>query len=169
MKKVMIFGAIAALFIFTGCPKEKVNVVGTGDENIQTQAPEVSTPAEPATQPAAPETTELLGSVYFDFDKFVIRPDMQGAVDEIAERVKAQADQAPQIVIEGNTDEFGTDEYNYALGTKRAIAVRDALVVKGANKDSIRVVSFGESKPVCMDKTKECYQENRRSDVKSSK
>ncbi len=72
-------------------------------------------------------------------------------------------------MIEGNTDEFGTDEYNYALGTKRAIAVRDALVVKGMSRDSIRVVSFGESKPICMDKTRDCYQKNRRSDVKVSK
>lgn len=164
MKNVVIFGAIAALFVFTGCPKEKVNVVGGGDETIQTQAPESSDPI--STPLPAESAADLLGSVYFDFDKFVIRPDMQGAVDEIAEKVK---EQSAQIVIEGNTDEFGTDEYNYALGTKRAIAVRDVLVVKGANKDNIRVISFGESKPVCMDKTKECYQENRRSDVKASK
>lgn len=168
MKNAVIFSAVVALFVFTGCPKEKVNVVGGGDETIQTQAPESG---ESISVPAAAESaTDLLGSVYFDFDKFVIRPDMQGAVDEIADKIKGQsADQAVQVVVEGNTDEFGTDEYNYALGTKRAIAVRDALAVKGVSKDSIRVISFGESKPVCMDKTKECYQENRRSDVKASK
>ena len=89
---------------------------------------------------------------------------MQSVVDAAASNIGSRANY--QVVIEGNTDEFGTDEYNYALGTKRAIAVREALVVKGINKDGIRVVSFGESKPVCTDKTKECYQKNRCSDIR---
>ncbi|STO97258.1 OmpA family protein [Helicobacter canis] len=160
-KAVVIFGVVAALFMLTGCPKEKVNVVGAGDGEM------VGGSSESTSSISSKETGDLLGSVYFDFDKFVIRPDMQSVVDEIA--TQAQSQDSIQLVIEGNTDEFGTDEYNYALGTKRAIAVRDALVVKGMSRDSIRVVSFGESKPICMDKTRDCYQKNRRSDVKVSK
>ncbi|MDL0079756.1 OmpA family protein [Helicobacter zhangjianzhongii] len=160
-KAVVIFGVVAALFMLTGCPKEKVNVVGAGDGEM------VGGSSESTSSISSKETGDLLGSVYFDFDKFVIRPDMQSVVDVIA--TQAQSQDSIQLVIEGNTDEFGTDEYNYALGTKRAIAVRDALVVKGMSRDSIRVVSFGESKPICMDKTRDCYQKNRRSDVKVSK
>lgn len=160
-KAVVVFGVVAALFMLTGCPKEKVNVVGAGDGGM------VGGSSESTSSISSRETGDLLGSVYFDFDKFVIRPDMQSVVDEIA--TQAQSQDSIQLVIEGNTDEFGTDEYNYALGTKRAIAVRDALVVKGMSRDSIRVVSFGESKPICMDKTRDCYQKNRRSDVKVSK
>lgn len=160
-KAVVVFGVVAALFMLTGCPKEKVNVVGVGDGEM------VGGSSESTSSISSRETGDLLGSVYFDFDKFVIRPDMQSVVDEIA--TQAQSQDSIQLVIEGNTDEFGTDEYNYALGTKRAIAVRDALVVKGMSRDSIRVVSFGESKPICMDKTRDCYQKNRRSDVKVSK
>lgn len=164
-KTVAVIGVFAALFMLTGCPKEKVNVVGEG-ESVG-ESGEITTPNEPAVGASSGESGDLLGSVYFDFDKFVIRTDMQSVVDDIASRVKDQ--ESIQLVIEGNTDEFGTDEYNYALGTKRAIAVRDALVVKGVSKDAVRVVSFGESKPICMDKTKDCYQKNRRSDVKISK
>lgn len=160
-KAVVVFGVVAALFMLTGCPKKKVNVVGAGDGEM------VGGSSESTSSISSRETGDLLGSVYFDFDKFVIRPDMQSVVDEIA--TQAQSQDSIQLVIEGNTDEFGTDEYNYALGTKRAIAVRDALVVKGMSRDSIRVVSFGESKPICMDKTRDCYQKNRRSDVKVSK
>ena len=160
-KAVVIFGVVAALFMLTGCPKEKVNVVGAGDGEM------VGGSSKSTSSISSKETGDLLGSVYFDFDKFVIRPDMQSVVDVIA--TQAQSQDSIQLVIEGNTDEFGTDEYNYALGTKRAIAVRDALVVKGMSRDSIRVVSFGESKPICMDKTRDCYQKNRRSNVKVSK
>ncbi|MBR2494891.1 OmpA family protein [Helicobacter sp.] len=160
-KAVAVVGVFVALFVLTGCPKEKVNVAGTGESDATT------IPSEPAVGISLGESGDLLGSIYFDFDKFVIRADMQSVVDDIASRVEGQ--ESVQLVIEGNTDEFGTDEYNYALGTKRAIAVRDALVVKGVNRDAVRVVSFGESKPICMDKTKDCYQKNRRSDVKVSK
>lgn len=165
MKKIAALGALAALFVLTGCPDKKVNVEGegTGSETITTQTP----PPAPAPSGNAGSDAidgEVIGSVYFDFDKFNIRPDMQSVVDEASSNINARG--SYKVVIEGNTDEFGTDEYNYALGTKRAIAVREALVVKGADKDSIRVISFGESKPICTEKTKECYQQNRRGDIK---
>lgn len=70
------------------------------------------------------------------------------------------------IKVEGNSDEFGTDEYNYALGLRRAKAVKDTMVAKGIPAKKIKVVSYGESNPVCQDGTKDCYQENRRADYK---
>ena len=70
------------------------------------------------------------------------------------------------IKVEGNSDEFGTDEYNYALGLRRAKAVKDTMVSKGVSAKKIKVVSYGESNPVCQDGTKNCYQENRRADYK---
>ena len=70
------------------------------------------------------------------------------------------------IKVEGNCDEWGTDEYNYALGLKRAKSAKDALVRNGVSADRIAVVSFGESNPVCTDKTKACDAQNRRADFK---
>ena len=70
------------------------------------------------------------------------------------------------VKVEGNCDEWGTDEYNYALGLKRAKVVKDALIADGISESKISVVSFGESNPVCADKTKECWSKNRRAEYK---
>lgn len=153
MKKAIgTAGALAALLIITGCANKEVGLEGESTFESST--------------PAATISSDTLGSVYFDFDKFNIRSDMQSVVDEASDDLKVRGEYS--VVIEGNTDEIGTDEYNYALGTKRAISVRDALVVKGINRDSIRVVSFGESKPICTEQDQECYQKNRRADIKIS-
>ena len=71
-----------------------------------------------------------------------------------------------EIKVEGNSDEFGTDEYNYALGLRRAKAVKDSMVSRGVPAKKIKVISYGESNPVCEDGTKDCYQQNRRADYK---
>ncbi|GAD18463.1 OmpA family protein [Helicobacter fennelliae] len=170
MKKIAALGAFLALFLLTGCPEKQVNVEQEGEganAQVEVNQPTSTTDDEPAQVQSTqqqPQEDSLVESIYFDFDKFNIRADMQSSIDKAAEEI-SQAGNA-KVVIEGNTDEFGTDEYNYALGTKRAIATRDALVVKGINKGNVRVVSFGESKPICTAKTKECYQKNRRSDIK---
>ena len=69
-----------------------------------------------------------------------------------------------EIRVEGNTDEWGNDEYNFALALKRASSARDALVSNGVPAETVKLVSYGESKPVCSEKTKECWQKNRRVD-----
>lgn len=102
-----------------------------------------------------------LVSILFDYDKFDIREDMQAAMAKNALLIKGKA-----IKLEGNCDEFGSDEYNFALGLKRANAVKAALVNSGENADSISMVSFGESNPVCLEKTQECWAKNRRVDFK---
>jgi peptidoglycan-associated lipoprotein len=71
-----------------------------------------------------------------------------------------------KIKIEGNCDEFGTDEYNYALGLKRAKAVKDSLVAQGITSSKMIMVSFGESSPVCQTPSDSCYDRNRRVDIR---
>ncbi len=73
------------------------------------------------------------------------------------------------IIVEGNCDEWGTDEYNQALGLKRAKAVKEALIAKGVNADRIAVKSYGETNPVCTEKTKACDAQNRRAEFKLSR
>lgn len=102
-----------------------------------------------------------LVSILFDYDKFDIRENMQDAMTKDALMVKGKT-----IKLEGNCDEFGSDEYNYALGLKRANTVKTALVNSGINADSITMVSFGEGNPVCLEKTQECWAKNRRVDFK---
>lgn len=170
MNKILGIGFISIALLITACAQKDVTVADSGmseQENIETAVAEAPQP-QPQPQEAQPQTQEIpsgtvVGSVYFDFDKYNIRPDMQSAVDDSAQKIK---DSNMNVLIEGNTDEFGSDEYNYALGTKRALAVKNALVIKGISKDKIKTISYGESKPVCEEKTKACYQKNRRADVK---
>ena len=104
--------------------------------------------------------------IYFDFDKYNIRKDQQSNIDANAALFNSAEAKNFSIKVEGNCDEFGTDEYNYALGLKRAKSVKDGLVAKGINADRVSVVSYGESNPVCNDKNKACWDKNRRAEFK---
>lgn len=104
-----------------------------------------------------------LTTIYFDFDRYDIRADMKDYVRANADFIKEKDIKA--IVLQGNTDEFGGDEYNTALGLKRAISVRDALVLQGLPRNMFSTISYGMHKPVCREKTAECYAKNRRTDI----
>jgi len=84
----------------------------------------------------------------------------------LARDVSVASAASRKIKIEGNCDEFGTDEYNYALGLKRAKAVKDALVSRGVNGSKIVLVSLGESNPICATPSDACYAKNRRVDLR---
>jgi peptidoglycan-associated lipoprotein len=66
------------------------------------------------------------------------------------------------VLIEGHADERGTNEYNLALGERRARAARDFLVERGIAAERISIVSFGEERPACTERTETCWAENRR-------
>ena len=103
----------------------------------------------------------LLGDVYFDFDKY----DLRGTARE---RLRKNADfliQNPEflVTLEGHCDERGTNEYNLALGERRANAARDYLISLGVGPDRFqRVISYGEEKPVCSQSSEACWSQNRR-------
>lgn len=103
-------------------------------------------------------------SIYFDFDGYSIAPSMESRMSQNANRMGSVG--GSKVKIEGNCDEFGTDEYNYALGLKRAKTVKEALADKGVNTSNIVMVSFGESNPACSEPTDECYAQNRRVDLR---
>lgn len=105
-------------------------------------------------------------SIYFDYDKFFIRADMQEAIETNAVVLNNETNKDFRVKIEGNCDEWGSDEYNYALGLKRANSAKKALVAQGFDASRATLVSLGEANPVCTDKTQECWQKNRRVDFK---
>lgn len=109
-------------------------------------------------------TAELqLEPVYFDFDEYAIRADMR----PVLERDYNQLKSCPQnVVLEGNCDERGSDEYNLALGTRRAGSVKKYLVNLGLPDANFSTVSYGEEKPVCTEHNEDCWWRNRRVDLK---
>ena len=108
-------------------------------------------------------SSDGFNSLYFGFGAYGISDNMQQV---LIHDVQVAKNTTRKIKIEGNCDEFGTDEYNYALGLKRAKAVKDSMVTQGVNPSRMIIVSYGESNPVCSDMSDECYQRNRRVDLR---
>ncbi len=102
-------------------------------------------------------------SVYFDFDSYSVKPDYQSLLQAHAQYLKNHPDR--HILIQGNTDERGTSEYNLALGQKRAQAVRSALMTLGVADSQIEAVSLGKEKPVATGHDEASWAQNRRADI----
>jgi OOP family OmpA-OmpF porin len=113
--------------------------------------------------PVAPDAApEKLEAVYFDFDKYLIKPEGREAIKRNAEWLQKNADK--KVVVEGNCDERGTNEYNMALGQRRADAAAKYLTDLGIGKDRVSTVSYGEEKPICKEANEACWSKNRRGD-----
>jgi peptidoglycan-associated lipoprotein len=102
----------------------------------------------------------LLAKLYFDFDRADLRDDQRAVLD--AKIPVLQANPAVRIRIEGNADERGSDEYNMALGMRRAQTARKYLVDHGIDAARIDIVSYGEERPVCQEHEESCWSQNRR-------
>ena len=128
-------------------------------------APSTDT-ARPAARPATSEFRAVsdLVDVHFDFDRAELRPDALRTIEGNARLLNARADTL--VLIEGHCDERGTTEYNIALGERRARATMNALVARGVDTRRISVVSFGEDKPECRERTEACWAKNRRAHFK---
>jgi peptidoglycan-associated lipoprotein len=102
--------------------------------------------------------------VYFSSDRYDIESDQMRRLLSDMPKIKKLASLG-KVRVEGNCDEFGTNEYNYALGLKRAKAVRSVLINNGVPSSKISIVSYGESNPVCTGHTAPCHAKNRRVEI----
>ena len=117
-------------------------------------------PAPPMVKPSEFSSNPNLKTVYFDFDKYDIRPDDAKTLDGDAAWLKANANNL--VLIEGHCDERGTNEYNLALGERRAKAAMNYLVAQGVQASRITIISYGKERPVCAEKNEACWAKNRR-------
>jgi peptidoglycan-associated lipoprotein len=101
-----------------------------------------------------------LQDALFDYDKSELREDARAALAKDAEWLKKYP--SVQLLIEGHCDERGTEEYNLALGDRRANATREYLASLGVADAKVRTVSYGKDRPFCTSETDQCWQENRR-------
>jgi peptidoglycan-associated lipoprotein len=173
MKNVVMSSVVLALLVFSGCSSkdQKIAEVSAPVEEVVKQEPVVSSDTqtmssnEMSSSELMAKLEKDLSTIYFDFDKFFIRADMKSNVSTDATVANGPA-KAFTIKLEGNCDEWGSDEYNFALGLKRANEVKKALIAEGVDTARITMVSFGESNAVCTDKTQDCWAKNRRVDFK---
>ena len=103
-------------------------------------------------------------SIYFEFDSYTLDPKYASTISAHASYLKSFQRQKASVIIQGNTDDRGTAEYNLALGQKRSEAVKKALLAQGVSESQIEAVSFGKEKPATPAQTEEAFKENRRAD-----
>ncbi|HWM92153.1 MAG TPA: peptidoglycan-associated lipoprotein Pal [Thermoanaerobaculia bacterium] len=183
-RKWMIWMVVPVLLTFLyGCPKKKPATPPT-DLDVETQP--VDTPPPAPTQdvvdtpppPAEDETEDPLLSadlqivndelrrrgfspdVYFEYDEISLSDETRERLARNAELLKAQP--SFQVTIEGHADERGTNEYNLALGERRANSVRDYLGSLGVDGGRLRIITYGEERPVCTESAESCWSQNRR-------
>ena len=101
-----------------------------------------------------------LGAVLFDYDMAVMRDDQSGILQKNADWMRRWS--TTRVSVEGHADQRGTNEYNLALGDRRARSVVDYMVSLGIAADRMVVVSKGEESPLCTEETDGCYARNRR-------
>ena len=170
----------------SGCRKKPVNVTelpGSRAGKVQDTGPGGAiTPAQPLTTEPGPSTTSGTPSnpadlhagwledaqtlkadtVLFDFDSSVIKASEKPKVSAVADYLKANAGKA--VRVEGNCDERGTEEYNRALGERRALAVREELIRLGIGPTEVDTISYGKDRPVDPGHDESAWKKNRRDD-----
>lgn len=128
----------------------------TGDE----QAIDPLKDSDLANVNAAARSQGLLGDVYFDYDRFELKQDARDRLAKNADFLRSRPEF--MVTIEGHCDDRGTNDYNLALGDRRAGAARDYIVALGVPASRVRIISYGEERPACSDANESCWSQNRR-------
>jgi peptidoglycan-associated lipoprotein len=106
------------------------------------------------------EEKVIFDDIYFDYDQYDIGADAESTIQDIASWLLKNM--SSNVIIEGHCDDRGTNEYNLALGDRRAKAVRDYLTALGIAANRIETLSYGEEQPVCTEASEACWAKNRR-------
>jgi peptidoglycan-associated lipoprotein len=177
--RAALFGLVFYAFVSSaGCPAPATTKPQTS--SAPTQAPQVApreqSPPRTATReaPIPPSSLEALRrgekpvtpassplkEIYFEFDRYDLNPQARATLKADSDWLKANP--SARVEVEGHCDERGTNEYNLALGAKRAQAAKDYLVSLGIAAGRLSTISYGEEVPVCKEQSEDCWQKNRR-------
>lgn len=182
LRLVTVASLAASMALFAGCGRQEVQT-GEGVTATKPAAPaqeqkpapatgmgaeeSLNTPPPPSSKTATVTISEgrtdaPMLPVYFDFDKSNIRADQQSRIEKDASYLKDN----PQVTIQvqGNCDERGTNEYNMALGERRALSAKKYLMNLGIAGTRISTISFGEEKPLALGHDEAAWAQNRRDD-----
>ncbi|MFN3739071.1 MAG: peptidoglycan-associated lipoprotein Pal [Thermodesulfovibrionales bacterium] len=148
---------------------QKTEEVKPETEKITPPAPEIITEKPVTETPVVakkeaevkPEVKKIeFSDIHFDFDKYDIREDARPVLERLATWLKENP--KARVLIEGHCDERGTNQYNLALGERRAVAAKNYLMTLGIASSRIDTVTYGEERPLCREQTEGCWQLNRR-------
>jgi len=190
MKKYGVYSLLIVAALFAGCSQKTVDIDASSKNQNQNQSKNQDQSSESSLDMVSESNNQmdhsgmntdanpvngnylmiagkkvLVENIYFAFDKYNLDDKNRELAKSNAVKLSS-LNQDVKVKLEGNSDEWGTDEYNYALALKRAKSTKDALVADGISSSSITMVSFGESNPTCTDKTVECWKQNRRVEYK---
>jgi peptidoglycan-associated lipoprotein len=162
-KKKWIFLAlllvIPGLMFSVSCQKK---LVDASPQPVAKEEPAPEPKPEPAPAPAVSKAPDVVmqEDIYFEFDKATLTPSAQDNLLRKAEWLRENPDVT--VTIEGHCDARGTNEYNLALGDRRAESAKAFLVDLGIAMSRITTISYGEERPVCTMQDEECWAKNRR-------
>ncbi|MEW6428576.1 MAG: peptidoglycan-associated lipoprotein Pal [Thermodesulfobacteriota bacterium] len=179
MKKKLLCGTclalVASLALASGCAKKTVKSEETAattppvaapmpsDRGVGTDESLSGNPYEMGKYKISEgRTSAPLLPVYFDFDRSTIRDDQQNRMVGNADYMKSNTSSV--VRIEGNCDERGTNEYNMALGERRAMATMKYMVNLGIDASRLKTISYGEERPINMGHDEMSWSQNRRAD-----
>jgi peptidoglycan-associated lipoprotein len=158
--RTALFVVVAAAFlaVLNGCAKKQAAVME--EPTTQTTPPPTPPPAPPSEPVENPDAwMSKIKDVFFDYDKYDLRADARQVLSDDAQMLK---DHSAKLVLEGHCDERGTDEYNLALGQRRADAVKNYLADLGVSPASMSTVSYGEERPFAQGHDEAAWAQNRR-------
>ena len=172
MTRPILLSAIA-IVLLAACQSTPEAPAPAGVEE-RAPTPSAPPPSRPSVQPVKPpaisvnplkDPNNILSkrSVYFDFDSYSVKDEYQPLLQQHAQYLKSHPQR--HVLIQGNTDERGTSEYNLALGQKRAEAVRRAMSLMGVPDQQMEAVSLGKEKPLATGHDEASWAQNRRADL----
>jgi|Deesub1362B_J571_1020462.scaffolds.fasta_scaffold00114_10 peptidoglycan-associated lipoprotein len=180
MKLLAVSAMVCLGLLLGGCTPKKVATMAPqapetvapaeaqeAQKELAPQAPETVQEAElakvqKAPQPSPPRPVQEVRfeDIYFDFDRYEIKPEAKPVLKRLARWLLQNGH--VKLLIEGHCDERGTNEYNIALGDRRAKAVQSYLMALGVEPQRLQTISYGEERPLCTEKNEACWSRNRR-------
>jgi peptidoglycan-associated lipoprotein len=163
---------ITSTLLFTACSTTPTNdTAASASDSAKSTAPAAAQPvasaaATPTAAKPAPAPLNFIPikrSVFFDYNKYDLKPEYSEVVADHAKYLIANSDK--KATLQGNADERGGSEYNLALGQKRAEAERKALELLGVPTSQLEAISFGKEKPRTLGHNEAAWADNRRSDI----
>lgn len=169
MRRYWIFLAVIAIISY-GCKQRVVTQpeAQQGQQDSLSQKDSEKYPGQKAESAGEKDISSkylagqegMFKDVLFDYDKYDVKDMHKPTIKSISSWMIKNP--SARLLIEGHCDERGTNEYNLALGDRRAKSVKDYLVSLGVQSARTDTISFGEEKPLCTEQTEDCWAKNRR-------